>query len=238
MIDGDSDRLLLERVAADACPPLEQVEVEGWRLRAAAGVTKRANSALPLSDALPVAQVEAFYRERGLPPRVQVSERRVDEALAARGWERDFEVTVLTGPVPAGPSSALVEPAVDEAWTDCWWAVDGRGGDAERAVAVEVLQRIQAPAAYASVRLEGQVVAVGRGVAQEGLLGVFAMAVLPEHRRRGLGREVLQALGSWGASQGAERVYLQVLDDNVAARSLYAAAGLAPAHGYHYRTLT
>lgn len=230
-------RSTLERIAADACPPLEQVEVEGWRLRAAAGVTKRANSALPLSEALPVEAVVDFYRSRGLPPRVQVSSPEVDTELAARGWERDFQVTVLTGPVPTAPSSAVVAPEPDEAWTDCWWAVDGRGGPAERDVALRMLDRIAAPAAYCSVRVDGSVAAVGRAVAQEGYLGLFSMAVLPACRRRGLGRQVLNALGAWGRDAGARTAYLQVLDDNTAARALYASAGLRPAHGYHYRTL-
>ena len=230
-------RLLLERIAADGCPPLEQVEVEGWRLRAAAGVTRRANSALPLSRALPVDAVVDFYRARGLPPRVQVSTQHVDRELERRGWERDAQVTVLRGPVPAGPSSAELSPEPDALWTDCWWAVDGRGGDAEREVALQMLHRIAAPAAYVRVVRGEHAVAVGRGVVQEGHLGVFAMAVLPSVRRQGLGREVLHALGSWGQGLGAHTAYLQVLDENAAATALYASAGFAPAHGYHYRTL-
>lgn len=230
-------RLTLERIAADGCPPLEQQEVEGWRLRAAAGVTKRANSALPLSDALPVDAVVDFYRARGLPPRVQVSSSEVDAALAARGWEGDFEVAVMTGPLPTGTSSASLATAPDDAWMDCWWSVDGRGGPREREVALQMLHRIPAPAAYASVMAGGLVVAAGRGVVQEGHLGVFAMVVLPAWRRHGLGREVLHALGTWGAGLGASKAYLQVLVENEPARRLYASEGFGTAHRYHYRSL-
>ena len=232
-----SQRLLLDRLGADGNPPLEQVDVVGWRLRAAAGVLLRANSALPLSDALPLDAVVDFYRSRDLPPRVHVSSPSLDVALDSLGWRREFEVLVMAGPVPTGTSSAVVAPAMDDRWLECWWAVDGRGGAAEQDVFRRMGARIAAPSAYASVVVDGQAVAVGRGVAQEGWLGVYAMAVLPSFRGRGLGREVLQALGSWGASQGAHSVHLQVLEDNAAARGLYAAAGLRPAHGYHYRTL-
>lgn len=72
---------------------------------------------------------------------------------------------------------------------------------------------------------------------QQGHLGAFAMAVRPEARRRGHGRTVLRALAAWGGDHGAATAYLQVLESNTAARGLYAAAGLAPAHRYHYRTL-
>lgn len=232
---GWVDGRLLDRLGADGCPPLEQVEVDGWRLRASSGVLLRANSALPLSDALPLDAVVQFYRSRGLPPRVHVSAPAVDEALS--GWDRGVSVTVLAGATPTGPSTALVAGEPDERWVDVYWAVDGRGGGAEREVFVAMLRRIAAPAAYASVVVDGSVVAVGRAVAQEGHLGVFAMAVLPSVRRRGLGREVLHALGSWGVAQGATTTHLQVLADNAAAAGLYSSAGLVPVHGYHYRTL-
>jgi GNAT superfamily N-acetyltransferase len=232
-----TDRLLLERLAADAWPALETVEVDGWRLRASCGVTRRANSALPLSDALPVDEVVAFYRARSMSPVVQVSDERTDAALAARGWQRDMDVDVMVGQVSPGRSSALVASEPDPAWVDCWWEVDGRGGPAELDVACRMLRRIEAPAAYVSVVRAGRTVAVGRGVAQEGHLGVFSMAVRPELRRQGLAREVLRALGEWGRQHDAETAYLQVFDGNLAARALYAGEGFGTSHRYHYRLL-
>jgi ribosomal protein S18 acetylase RimI-like enzyme len=174
---------------------------------------------------------------RGLPPRVQVSTAEVDAALADRGWEADFEVAVLAGPVPVGGTTAEVTSAPDDRWMDCWWAVDGRGGEAERDVALRMLDRIEAPTAYASVVRDGCTVAVGRAVLQEQHLGLFAMAVLPEHRRQGLARQVLASLSNWGSAHGAASSYLQVLVDNAPAQALYAAAGFRRTHGYHYRTL-
>jgi GNAT superfamily N-acetyltransferase len=230
-------RLLIERLAADAWPALETAEVDGWLLRASAGVTRRANSALPMSEALPIDQVVAFYRSRGMAPVVQVSDERTDSALAARGWQRDIDVEVMVGQIPGGQSSAVVAAEPDAAWVDCWWEVDGRGGPTELDVACRMLQRIAAPAAYVSVVLDGRTVAVGRGVAQEGHLGVFSMGVRTEARRQGLARQVLTALGEWGRRHGAHTAYLQVFDGNVAARSLYAGEGFDTSHRYHYRTL-
>lgn len=239
MIGGvdDGRRLLLERFAAEAWPALEEVVVDGWRLRASSGVTRRANSALPLSEALPVDEVVAFYRGRGLPPVVQVSDPATDRALAERGWTSDVQVEVLAGPTPTGPSTADVLDAPDSPWLDVWWQVDGRGGPAELDVARRMLARIAAPVGYARVVEDGRTVAVGRGVAQEGWLGVFSMGVLPGHRRRGLGRQVLHALGTWGDGHGAKSAYLQVFQGNAPARALYDAAGFSPAHRYHYRSL-
>ena len=232
--EAGSERLLLERLAADAWPPLEQVEVDGWRLRAAGGVTRRANSALPLSPARPLEAVVDFYGARGLPALVQVSDPGLDRELADLGWRAELPTSVLTGPLLSG-GDAAVHDEPDEAWLDCWWTVDGRGGPAELDVARRCLTRIAAPAAYASVRVDGRAVAVGRGVTQEGRLGVFAMAVLPAHRRQGHARDLLAALGSWGQAHGAASAYLQVRQDNAAALALYQSCGMSAAYGYGYR---
>lgn len=271
---------LLDRLAAGALPALEEVEREGWLLRATPGSFKRSNSALPLvDDPGPVEVVERFYAARGLPAQVQVTSERVDQRLA--GWRRHDEVLVLAGPLPVGrageqlgdvdpgsagaaaPGSALdthrrdlsrdapdngdqeapvcVSPAAVtlraepwDAWTDCWWTVDGRPGGRETALAQ--LARVRQDSAYVAVEQGGEVVAVGRGALSDGWLGVFAMAVLPAHRGRGHGRAVLRALGTWASQRGGTGAYLQVLADNAPARRLYASAGLTPSHTYWYRS--
>ncbi|WP_241683064.1 N-acetyltransferase [Actinomadura sp. J1-007] len=66
-------------------------------------------------------------------------------------------------------------------------------------------------------------------------LGIYAMAVAPEARRRGLARRVLRALMAWGRERGCTRAYLVVVERNEAARALYESEGFEPAGGYHYR---
>lgn len=236
-----TDRRLLDRLAADAWPALEQVERDGWVLRASYGVTKRANSALPrdvdlaaLDDVLP--RITSFYAERELPALAMVGDPALDAELDARGWRREAETVVLAGPTPRGGAGVDVDDAPTTAWLDCWWAVDGRGGDAELDVARRILAAVEAPVGYARVQVDGEVVAVGRGVTQEGWLGVFGMAVLPHARRRGLATAVLRALGDWAAQHGACSTYLQVHSANDAALRLYDSVGLAPASRYAYRS--
>lgn len=238
--------MLLDQLAADGWPAVEQVVVDGWRLRAASGVTRRANSALP-SAGVPTALdgrldlVRAFYADRGLPALVQVSDPDLDAALDARGWGRHTPTLVMTGPLGAGRGGQAdqleVASTAGTEWMDCWWAVDGRGGEQELQVARACLSALALPACFAQLRdPDGRVVAVGRGVVQSGWLGVYAMAVLPGSRARGHGREVLGALTRWGRGAGAAAVFLQVARDNGRAQEVYAAGGLAPAYGYSYRT--
>jgi GNAT superfamily N-acetyltransferase len=232
-------------LAAAAWPALEQTELGGWLLRAAGGVTGRANSALRLSpEALPaddvLGAVEDFYDARLLPPRVQVHDADTDEALSRRGWTATGDTDLLVGelpPAPPGAPPALVVPGPpDDAWLGCWWAVDGRGGPRELDVARRLLAAVRDPVGSAAVVDDGRTVGVARGVVQGGWLGVFAVAVLPEARRRGVARALLGALREWGDGQGARAAYLQVARDNAPARALY--AGLRPAASYRYRTRT
>jgi ribosomal-protein-alanine N-acetyltransferase len=51
------------------------------------------------------------------------------------------------------------------------------------------------------------------------------IAVLPEFRRRGLGRLLLSALLKHARLQGAERIFLEVRESNLEAIRLYEAAG-------------
>jgi ribosomal protein S18 acetylase RimI-like enzyme len=225
-------------LAAAAWPALEEVRAGGWLLRAAAGVTSRANSALPLGPpTVPLddllGAVEDWYDARLLPPRIQVSDPELDGELAARGWAAESETEVLVGPLPAGDASGVqLDGEPDEAWLACWWAVSPRGGPAERDVAEQVMRGT--PAAYASLLVDGEVAAVARGVRQGTWLGLFAVAVLPAQQRQGHASRVMAALGGWAGEQGAERTYLQVGAGNLAAQGLY--DGMTSAYSYRYRT--
>jgi N-acetylglutamate synthase len=46
---------------------------------------------------------------------------------------------------------------------------------------------------------------------------------------------VLHALAMWAQSVEADRMYLQVEEDNAPARGLYEAAGFTPLYRYWYR---
>ncbi|MFE3453536.1 GNAT family N-acetyltransferase [Nonomuraea sp. NPDC059194] len=220
-----------------AWPALERVELDGWTLRHAEGVTKRANSVLvtgdpaDLDDAIDAA--EAFYAARGLPSVFSLGQGAagLDPVLEARGYR-------LVDPVLAMVSHAAPSPVTHQVriqdtpwqgWLESWWAVDGRYGDGLE-VAAKICSGV--PAWYAAVEEDGVALAVGRGVPQGDTLGVYCMATLPRARRRGLARSVLRALVRHA---GLASVYLVVQADNTAAGEFYRSEGFADRGGYHYR---
>ena len=54
---------------------------------------------------------------------------------------------------------------------------------------------------------------------------ILTLAVRPAARRSGLGGRLVEAAVVRAAALGAERMFLEVAEDNVAARALYARAG-------------
>ena len=57
---------------------------------------------------------------------------------------------------------------------------------------------------------------------------ILSVGVSPAYRRRGFARRLMDQATAFAASAGARRVFLEVAEDNWAARRLYAALGFAP----------
>lgn len=61
------------------------------------------------------------------------------------------------------------------------------------------------------------------------LINIHDLAVLPEHRGRGIGRRLLEAVAEKGRALGCCKLTLEVLENNQTARKVYDAAGFRQA---------
>jgi N-acetylglutamate synthase len=241
---------VLERVAAAGWPAPEQARLGEWLLRAADGWTARGNSALPIGDPgrtllEAVDAVEAWYRARDLPPKITVADPvggRLTAELTRRGWAPAPPTLVQTAPLtrenqhhPGVRSAAAPPPA----WFE---AVAGYKGDLPDA-ARHILTGVRT-ARYAGIYSDGdddggdddgRALAVGRGVIADEFpewLGISLVTVDPRHRRRRLGRAIVDTLIGWAVETGAARAYLQVEAHNAAAVAMYAGLGFTTHHAY------
>jgi N-acetylglutamate synthase len=238
----------LERAAAYGWRAPDEAVLGDWLLRAAEGFTGRANSALAIGDpGMPldatVEWVGQWYRARGLPPMISAAfpvgrpqDSAVDRFLDERGWSVHHGAIVMTADPAA--VTALADPALDAvlalAPDEGWLSRYRYRGQVPPPVSGRLL--LSAPwQAFASVREAGRTVAIGRVAAAANWAGLTAIEVDPRHRRRGLGRVVTAALVAAAAERGAGDIYLQVDNDNAAARALYRQLGFTDHHGYHYR---
>ena len=79
--------------------------------------------------------------------------------------------------------------------------------------------------------------ALGRVAAEEAEL--LTLGVRPAVRRLGLGRALIDALATRSLALGARKIFLEVAEDNTAARNLYLAAGFQEVgrrRGYYRRS--
>jgi N-acetylglutamate synthase len=233
---------------------------DGWLLRADRGWTGRANSALALrtvrrslDDVL--AEVTAWYAERGLPARIQVPQpaaERADNALsgalARRGWTGADHTDVLVARLdlladrtrqPAGGPShqtKAVNIRLDARPDDAWLAAyHYRGRGPLPAGAADLLSRHD-HVTFARAELDGALVAIGRGAVDDGWLGITAVDVDASYQRLGLATAVVGALGRWAASGGAARAYVQTDQANDGAQRFFHGLGLFRHHSYLYRS--
>jgi ribosomal protein S18 acetylase RimI-like enzyme len=220
----------VEHAAALAWPGLHREWVDGWLLRASDGYTHRGNSAVPLDINVHVATVPTireWYANRGLTPWLAVPDRlvRLPRDLA----EADIHLESIVMVRALGDETAPVVTVTSQP-DAAWLAVY------QRDVPVEVLTAV----------IDGQVAfgriddaAVGRAAvtpAHDGTrwVGLSAVRVADDRRRRGHARTLCAALLQWGARSGARHAYVQVLSDNDGAIALYESMGFTAQHRERY----
>lgn len=239
--------LELERVAARHWRGTEEEWLGGWLLRAAEGLTGRANSALPLADPnMPlddaVAAVTAWYRARGLAPMIAVPLplEELDIYLSERKWvTRSGPAFVMTADLvnvaPPPELSAGAAFRIDAEPDDEWLRLYHYRGQAQQPPIIKKLLVSAEFQTFVSVRSGGEAIAVGRLSIAEGWAGITAVEVDPAHRRRGLGSALTQAICVEAATRGIRRAFLQVEIANTAAQALYQRCGFRCSHRYQYR---
>ncbi|MEU1127373.1 GNAT family N-acetyltransferase [Streptomyces sp. NPDC005899] len=242
----------LAAVTARAWQPVESEPLGDWRLRAAGGFTRRANSALPLGEpGMPLDEalrrVRRWYGVRGLPAYVQTAtggegtQERLCADLEERGWRREVSAAVrIAALAPLGDrdvdvSAVRTARTADGAWLARYQRFDTPG----QAPGAHVLKVLGAGPSvwFATVPGDGPgevPAAIGRCVVDGRWAGFMAVEVGPGHRRRGLATAVMTVLARQALQEGASAAWLQVEEDNEGARALYDGMGFATHHRYHH----
>lgn len=121
----------------------------------------------------------------------------------------------------------------DAAWLACWLAVktgvDGPDTSVARAVVTG------SPALYLSARNRDGVMGVLRAALADDWVALSCLAVSTRARGQGLARTLTAVALEIATGRGARHAFLQVEEENSAARRLYESLGFVPVERYHYR---
>jgi GNAT superfamily N-acetyltransferase len=231
------------RVIAATWPPLSAREVGPFTLPEGAGGGRRV-SALRLTDPAATDAPEdaidaALTAQAGLgqAPLVQVfsGQGALDARLAARGFVPHDETLVMTmptadlaAPPPPVTCFAVWPPLAIQAEI---WAAGGIGP-----ARLAVMDRAAGPKVSLLGRVDDKPAGTAFVAVHDGVAMLHALDILPQHRRKGLGRRMMRAAGDWALAQGAAVFAVLVTGGNGPAQGLYASLGFRTVEQYHYRS--
>jgi len=239
--------LKLEEIALNAWPALETIQIDGWVIRYANGVTKRSNSVNPIYASSQnidekIDFCEKFYLSKGIPVCFKITEiaqpSGLDEMLDKRGYAHKFDVLIQTMDISmlTGEMDKNIQllEETDDLWLDHYIKMnDSKPSD--KPVYKQIIDNIQFPKCLFMLSLNEVVIGCGLGVVEDKFIGLFDIVVDPQYRNQGFGKLLVENILKWGKNKGAETAWLQVLADNAPALLLYEKVGLQEAYRYWYR---
>ena len=130
----------------------------------------------------------------------------------------------------------LLQPFITDEWITGLFHLNGTSDPTLRRIVPSMFKAIPKEVFAASVEIDGRMVASGLGILDRDYIGIYAIYVSPGCRRRHYARAVCSTLLREGERHGASRAYLQVVQGNIAAKSLYLSLGFRDFYTYWFRS--
>jgi len=249
MIVGQPELIqMIETLSFKALPALEQLEYDGWILRYANGYTRRANSVNPvyagIDDVdLKIHMCETFYARKNRPTVFKMTDAvypsDLDTILAENEYRKEAETYVYTMSL-SGKGHLAGNAHIDTELSATWvnhFAELNQIPDQHKQTLRQMLALIPTQCGFVNLMAGGEVVGVALGVIDGEWMGIYDVVVHSDHRGKGYGRAIMEALFAWGMAQGASDAYLQVQANNTTAMALYRALGFTQQYAYWYRVM-
>jgi ribosomal protein S18 acetylase RimI-like enzyme len=237
----------LEELSLNSWPALGSIHYDGWIVRIADRFKDMSNSVWPLYESTlaleqKISRCESIYGACSQPAIFRLtaakSASKLDQRLEEHGYTLKTITSVQTLSIDdlsldERCSDIEIDTTLTTDWSD---GVSSLIGLADRKSTYHrILERIILPTAYASLRINNSLTAIGWGVLEDNHLGIYGMVTHPSYRRQGLARRVLNSLLKWARSRGATLAYLHVEADNTPAVRLYKTFGFKEVYEYWYR---
>lgn len=223
----------------------------GWIIRVSEGTTKRANSVLPNfyygeNVQKDVLRVENIYKKFSLPPIFQIADyvnpSNLDEVLDEMGYRKDSKTYVLTSSTPIltqkiPDNNYTIE--INSSLTENWLKTNQKFlKDTDKVIDDKkaILNRLLIPETnYFIIRQSDELLGVALGIMYETIMGIFEVVINPNHRRKNIATILMNYMFQFANNNDVELIFLQVVENNKPAMSLYKKLGLKKLFSYHYR---
>lgn len=235
----------IEDLSLNAWPSFQMELYDGWILRFSHFYTHRTNSveqfgtsSLTWREKIPYC--ETAYRRWGTPAIFKISplvSKDFDYMLENRDYEIQHTTNVmvvnLEDAVLDAPTDVVtVSQTIQREWIDSLLTLNGTTNTIHKTIVPTMYDAIAKDTICVFVQSQGEIVATGLGILDRDYVGVYAIYVREDYRKKGLARSMCTCILKEGITRGAKKAYLQVVDGNDRAYRLYESLGFK--HLYHY----
>lgn len=242
------DIKIIEDLSLNAWPSYQMELYDGWILRFSHFYTHRTNSveqfgtsSLPLREKIP--HCEAVYRRWDTPAIFKISplvSKDFDYILENRNYEiqhttnvmvLDLENAVLDAPT----DSVIISQSIQREWIDSLLALNGTTNAIHKSIVPTMYNAIAKDTICVSIQNQGSIIGTGLGILDRDYVGVYAINVREDYRKKGLARSLCTCILEEGIKKGAKKAYLQVVAGNDPAFLLYQSLGFKSLYTYWFR---
>ena len=239
----------LEETAANGHVALNVMQYDGWLLRFSNGYTSRANSVSVLyPSAKPpeekIEYCEKCYEKQGLPTifKLTDADTELSKMLTKRGYETVTPTDVMEVSIEEAGLSEFgniesvkcLYAAEPDEWLPRFFAFENITDERKKNTFREMLSKVMIDVSYGMLYYEGESVACASIAVEHGYALLQNVVVSSSMRGLGFGEKLCRAMIAKAGAMGAEHVFLQVVQTNQAAMSLYQKLGFRKDYTYWY----
>jgi RimJ/RimL family protein N-acetyltransferase len=237
----------IEELSMNARPSIQTILLDGWILRMANGYTKRANSVNPLysfDNSLDekIKYCENIYQKNNLPTVFKIIDcaehKKIDQRLEQLNYEkRDLTSVQLLDNIAQEhyePAKININIPFTEEWKNCFYHC-GKIDTIKTIETIELMLKNIKGDIITVHKKEKEFTGCGYGIIEKAFAGIFDIIVKEEYRGQGYGKEIVKTILTKAKEAGAEKAYLQVVNNNTIAKELYKKLGFKEIYKYWYR---
>ncbi|MDD3222623.1 MAG: GNAT family N-acetyltransferase [Clostridia bacterium] len=243
----------IEEILINAFPAIEREIYDGWILNFSGGYTYRANCIYPFyaskySLEEKISHCEEQYRELFMPVVYKMTsaiDSELDDLLEAQGYDIVKYVDIMCQELtdweahpwkaPDENYEVVTMTAMDKEWIQGVTRLIGIPFRSMEKIQEKIYNRICLPVVCVKVKHEGRVVGTGLGVLERHYIGLYAIHVNKDYRRRGLAMKICSDIMERGRIMGATKAHLQVRQGNTGAFAMYEKLGMKKVYTQWFR---